>query len=83
MQLPTIHANGTSKDLLMLALTEASDSLEAAYDKLKKTAPNGRDYYTQGANALDQATREHMSRLRRLDAVKNEIDAMTVEIDRM
>ncbi len=83
MILPSIHSNGTSKDRLLLALTEASDALDTAYEMLKKTAPNGRDYYPQGPDALGMATAEHMDRLKRLDAVKSEIDALTVAIDQM
>ena len=82
MQLPTIHSNGTSKERLIEGLSEASQALDEAYRYLKLTAPNGRDYYPQGDTALANATREHMDRLGRLDAIKNEIDEMTLAIDR-
>jgi hypothetical protein len=81
MQLPTIHHNGTSKERLIEALCEASAKLDDAYQALKQTAPNGRDYYPQGPEALQRATAEHLDRLRRVDAVKNEIDALTIAID--
>jgi len=77
MTVPTIHLNGTSKDSLIEGLCEASQSLNDAYDALKRTAPNGRDYYPQGPLALDAATDEHMGRLRRLDEIKREIDELT------
>jgi hypothetical protein len=81
MMLPTIHLNGTSKERLIEDLCEASHALDSAFEALKRTAPNGRDYYPQGPAALSMAEDEHTDRLRRLDAIKNEIDALTVAID--
>ena len=81
MQLPTIHLNGTSKASLIEDLCEASQTLNLAYEAMKRTGPNGRDYYPQGPAALEAATNEHMDRLRRLDAVKKEIDELTLAID--
>jgi hypothetical protein len=78
---PTIHLNGTSKQSLIDALCEASNKLNDAYEAMKQTAPNGRDYYPQGPDALRAATDEHMDRLRRLDAVKTEIDQLAMAID--
>lgn len=83
MQLPTIHLNGTSKESLVDSLCTASFALDAAYTALKQTAPNGRDYYPQGPAALQQAESEHLDRLRRLDAIKSEIDEMTIAIHEM
>ena len=83
MELPTIHLNGTSKERLIEALCEASQAIELAYQATKQTGPNGRDYYTQGAVAMENAEREHRSRLERLDAVKDELDAMTLAIDKL
>ena len=80
MQLPTLHLNGTSGESLINALCEASSKLDDAYNALKQTAPNGRDYYPQGPEALTKATEEHRSRLRRLDAIKDEIDQLTLAI---
>lgn len=81
MIVPTIHLNGTSKEQLLDDLGEASNALDAAYRALKECAPNGRDYYPQGAAALRQATEEHLDRLRRLDAIKAEVNALAVAID--
>ena len=81
MQLPTIHLNGTSKARLIEGLCNAAAALDAAYNALKQTAPNGRDYYPQGPAALAQAEKEHSDRLRRVDAVKDEVDKLTVAID--
>lgn len=76
MTIPMIHLNGTSKERLIDALGNASNALNDAYLALKETAPNGRDYYPLGPEAMESATQEHMSRLRQVDAVKKEIDDM-------
>lgn len=81
MQLPMIHLNGTSKESLIEGLCKASNAIEEAYQALKQTAPNGRDYYPLGSEAIRVAESEHMDRLRRLDGVKEEIDEMTRAID--
>lgn len=83
LQLPTVHMNGTPKQMLIDSLCVASQAIEAAYQAVKQTAPNGRDYYTQGAVAMEKAEAEHRERLRLLDKVKEEIDSMTVQIDKL
>jgi hypothetical protein len=81
MPLPSIHLNGTSKERLVAALCDASDALNVALDKMRQTAPNGRDYYRQGPEALERADAEHMDRMRRVAAVKDEVDALTIAIN--
>lgn len=81
MMTPTVHLNGTSRESLIEALCEASNKLDEAYRAIKQTAPNGRDWYPQGPDALKQATSEHMARLARVDAVKDEIDELIRAID--
>ena len=83
MTLPTIHLNGTSKEQLVAALCSASYALDNAYAKLKETAPNGRDYYPQGQDAMPRARKEHDDRMRRLDGIKDEIDEMALAIDKI
>lgn len=81
MQLPTIHTNGTSKERLIELLCEASQALDLAFSALKQTAPNGRDYYPQGNDAFDKAVAEHYDRMKRLDAIKDEVDELTRQVD--
>jgi hypothetical protein len=81
--LPTIHANGTPKRMLVDALCNASHAIDAAYDALRQTAPNGRDYYPQEPTQFEQAQAEHFDRMKRLDAVKEEIDQLTIAIDQI
>lgn len=76
MQLPCIHLNGTSRESLVNDLEGAGNALELAYQALKETAPNGRDYYPLAEGAFGVAVKEHMDRLRRLDAIKTEVDEL-------
>lgn len=80
MMIPTVHLNGTSSERLVEHLCEASQAIAAAYEKLRQCAPNGRDFYPQGPHAMQAATLEHLSRLRRLDEVKKELDALALAI---
>jgi len=80
LQLPEIHFNGTGKESLIESLCNASNALNDAYAALRQASPNGRDYYTQGPDAMERATREHLDRMKRLDEIKLEIDWMTCEI---
>ena len=76
IQLPTVHMNGTSKAELLETLGEASEALEAAYRAVKQTGPNGRDYYLLGPGEMARALTEHESRLRMIDDLKAEIEAL-------
>lgn len=78
LQAPTIHPNGTSKERLIGELCGASAALDAAFDALKQTGPNVRDYAPEEIEAAEQ---QHLDRLRRLDSVKAEIDHLTRMID--
>jgi hypothetical protein len=81
MTIPTVHDNGTSKARLIEGYEAASASIEAAYQAVKATAPNGRDYYPQGPAAMEQATAEHLARLKKLDEVRDEIDSIILALD--
>lgn len=50
LAVPTIHLNGTGRDSLIDGLCTASDAINSAYEALKQTAPNGRDYYTHSGS---------------------------------
>jgi hypothetical protein len=76
MILPTIHRNGTSKADLFDGYMTALAAMQAAIDAVIQTAPNGRDYYPQGDDALRQAMAEHRDRLRRLGTVADELNAL-------
>jgi len=73
---PTIHLNGTSEESLLDGVCEAGKAVRQAIDALYACAPNGRDYYPQGANAFALATEEHRSRIARLTSVLDELQAL-------
>ena len=83
MTFPVLHMNGTSADGLIDPLSNAYDALNTAYEALKQTAPNGRDYYVhRDPNALKTATEQHMARLRRVDEIKAELEEIIGDIQR-
>lgn len=73
MLVPTVHLNGTSAENLIRQLIEARRALRNALQAVDETAPNGRDYYPQGDGAIGIATREHLRRLERIQAVLGEL----------
>lgn len=73
---PTIHLNGTSKDDIIEQYENASHALYMAQVALQQMAPNGRDYYIQGPDALRHAQAEHQARVDRINSVQAEIGAL-------
>lgn len=80
LTLPTIHLNGTSKAQLFEAVFAALDAIAVARAALQASAPNGRDYYPQGDLAIRQALAEHMTRVRMLDTVYDELHAIAEHV---
>lgn len=76
LTIPTVHLNGTSKGDLLEAIEQAHDAVRAAQEKLAETAPNGRDYYPQGAYAFESAVREHSARMQKLVDVNTELQQL-------
>lgn len=73
MTLPTIHLNGTSANDLAEGYRLALNAIDDACQALAGSGPNGRDYYPQGAGALEKALDEHSERLAALEKVKQEV----------
>ena len=78
---PCVHGNGTSKNSLMDALEKAYTAIGDAYDALRETAPNGRDYYVYEGDPFERAREEWRSRMLRLDSVRKEIEAIVGGIE--
>jgi len=78
---PTVHLNATSKEALAEALERAHAAIHEAEGKLSQTAPNGRDYYPQGDRVIYQAQDEHLSRLRRLASVREELELLREHLE--
>jgi hypothetical protein len=70
---PTIHSNGTSRAELCGQLERATEALQTAIGCLSDACPNGRDYYPQGAEAIQEALRQHANRLHSLTEVSTEL----------
>lgn len=76
MTTPTIHLNGTGRASLSEGYREAGIAVNAAIDAMSEAAPNARDYYVQGPAAIQAAQAEHVSRVKRLIAVRDELLAL-------
>jgi hypothetical protein len=81
MMKPTVHLNGTSAGDLFEQLSEALSALRAAETKLQSAAPNGRDYYPQGPDAIHKAQEEHYARCIKLRDVINDLSELQEHID--
>jgi len=78
--IPSIHINGTSKDVLIDQLCSAILAINEAESVLQKACPNARDYYTQSKDAAQEALRQHANRLHALRAVCNELQEIAESI---
>jgi len=74
--MPAVHLNGTSRGELVRGYEEALRVVASATDALCSTAPNGRDYYVYGLDALAVAQREHAARVVRLVSVADELEML-------
>jgi hypothetical protein len=77
---PAVHLNGTGKNDLLDALEKAYRACNDAYDALRQTAPNGRDYYVYGPDAYSRARDEHLQRMRAIDTVVKELEGLAIGI---
>jgi hypothetical protein len=77
---PTVHLNGTSPDALFEQLANVNGAIRKAISTLQEAAPHGRDYYPQGDNAINEATKEHLDRIARLRSVMSEIEELAEHV---
>lgn len=75
--IPTVHLNGTSYDELMRQVLDARDAIHKAEKALTDMAPNGRDYYPQGDDALRLAQAKHKERMNALRTIVYDLEEMT------
>ncbi len=83
MQIPTIHLNGTSRERLLEALSDANNALLAAEEAVARTAPNARDYHPQGPEAFRAAAQEHFARMQKIEEVRRELAIIAEAISSM
>jgi hypothetical protein len=72
--------NGTSRGQLLDDYCNVSHALNAAMEMMIENGPNGRDYYPQSDTAFSQARKEHMDRIAKIHAIKEEIDQIAEHI---
>jgi hypothetical protein len=78
---PTLNINGTSAADLIDPRRAAFDHLTKAIDSLRQVTPNGRDY-PGNAERCDADRREHFDRILTLNALREQIYAEAVAINR-
>lgn len=66
MIVPIIHLNGDRAATLVQQLAHTIDALHVAGSLLAEGAPNGRNYYVQGAGAFDEAVAQFEDRRARI-----------------
>lgn len=64
--LPTIHLNGTSRQMLLDGYTEAYRKLIEFRDSFNSIEFNARDYYVQGPDAFTKAREERDAQRQRI-----------------
>jgi queuine/archaeosine tRNA-ribosyltransferase len=74
LAIPTIHMNGTAAQDLLSDICAALEAIRNAEEAMKAVCPNGRDYYPQGPDAIQEALRQHANRLHNLRAVYSELE---------
>lgn len=73
---PTIHLNGTSREALHEGYRVAYDAVSDALAAVRRTHPNGRDYYPQDKANLITALAEHYRREGVLEKVLAELEEL-------
>lgn len=77
---PTIHRNGSDREVLLKQNSEARAALRKTLDALAAMAPNARDYYPQGPAAFPQAQREHEARMKQVRDMAADLMAQAIAI---
>ena len=73
---PTVHMNGTSAADLYHLYADAAMEVGDAIRVVENSAPNGRDYYPQGDEALKRAVQEHQARVAKLRVVMDDLQEL-------
>ena len=79
--IPSVHNNGTDKDILREHFVEANEALLAAIEALIVMMPDERDYYVQGAGVIDVARKQHRDRISKVQGVRDDLMSMFDEMD--
>ena len=74
--MPTLHMNGDSFVTLFEGHCEVAELLRETLSSLRANAPNARNYYVQGSDAFACARDEHMERVRKIESVLSDVEAI-------
>jgi len=68
--LPTVHLNGTPKEMLLEGEEKIQAALNSVSEALQECVFHSRDYYMQEGNAFTRAVEERMKHVENLTAFK-------------
>ena len=80
MMLPTVHRNGTGKEALLEQACNALRAIRAAQEAMGNAFPNARDYYVQGPDAFERASRQWEARIDALREIYTDLEAIAEHI---
>lgn len=80
MQFPQLNINGTDGADLLSQYGNAVALVRAARDVTAAAAPHGRDYQTMGLGTYTRAAMEHRERMRKLNSVLAELEALQLNV---
>ncbi len=81
MRKPTLHLNGTGKEMLGKGYEDAHTALRKVEEAFGRIEFNPRDYYVQGPEAWPEAVKEMKARLLAIGKVRAEIEEILDAID--
>lgn len=80
LTLPSIHLNGTSREMLREDYMKAYDALIEFRDALQSIEFNARDYYVQGPDAFTRARAERDTQFQRTGELMAYLEAHLMHI---
>jgi len=78
---PTVHLNGTSREMLQEGYRVAYSAVTKAIATIQQIEFNPRDYYVQGPEAWSQAVEEMTARIAALQKVRDELDEILESLE--
>lgn len=73
IMVPSVHMNGDTREELVRINRAAYLAATKLIDALYESAPNGRNYYVQGDDAMSKAMAQHRARVARAEGIKAEL----------
>lgn len=80
LQMPVIHRGGTPKEMLLEQTLEVVHALRDVRNAMAKAAPNGRDFFLAGPDALRVAETAHRQRADLVRQLEEDYEALAVKI---